>query len=224
LRCFANSACVKHLLVASQFAIEFLKLSIEDVRPENQPLKSLRPTRWSVGADHAGPPEDGLPTCGVVLLLDERRSRSSRGYAVCVVNSASVKYSNSRETGNVSGNSVNHEDKALLRLPKRAKLASRLRDDVKLLRVEREPRQMLKSAEKQMLFETAGSNPNQQSSRSKCGPIAWEATRQSTSSFTASGPRLTPSGLRAAGALRGVRYARQLECASSDITICGICA
>jgi integrase len=52
-------------------------------------------------------------------------------------------------------NSVNHEVKALLRLLKRAKLASRLRDDVKLLRVQREPRQMLMPSEKQRLFETA---------------------------------------------------------------------
>jgi integrase len=50
---------------------------------------------------------------------------------------------------------VNHEVKALLRLLKRAKLASRIRDDVKLLRVQKEPRQMLTAAEKQRLFETA---------------------------------------------------------------------
>jgi integrase len=59
-------------------------------------------------------------------------------------------------------NSVNHEVKALLRLLKRAKLASRLRDDVKLLRVQREPRQMLTQAEKQRLFETAASKPEWQ--------------------------------------------------------------
>lgn len=56
-------------------------------------------------------------------------------------------------------NSVNHEVKALLRLLKWAKLASRIRDDVKLLRVKREPRQMLTQAEKQRLFETAASKP-----------------------------------------------------------------
>ena len=59
-------------------------------------------------------------------------------------------------------NSVNHEVKALMRLLKRAKLASRLRDDVKLLRVQREPRQMLPPAEKQRLFETAASKPEWQ--------------------------------------------------------------
>lgn len=59
-------------------------------------------------------------------------------------------------------NSINHEVKALLRLLKRAKLASRIRDDVKLLRVEREPRQMLTPVEKQRLFETAASNPDWQ--------------------------------------------------------------
>ena len=59
-------------------------------------------------------------------------------------------------------NSVNHEVKALLRLLKRAKLASRLRDDVKLLRVEREPREMLTQAEKLRLFETASTNPDWQ--------------------------------------------------------------
>ena len=56
-------------------------------------------------------------------------------------------------------NSVNHEVKALLRLLKWAKLASRLRDDVKMLRVKKEPRQMLTQAEKQRLFETAASKP-----------------------------------------------------------------
>ncbi len=52
---------------------------------------------------------------------------------------------------------VNHEVKALLRLLKRAKLRSRLRDDVRLLTVKHEPRQMLTQAEKQRLFETAAS-------------------------------------------------------------------
>lgn len=59
-------------------------------------------------------------------------------------------------------NTVNHEVKALLRLLKRAKLASRLRDDVRLLPVKREPRQMLAQAEKQRLFETAASKPEWQ--------------------------------------------------------------
>ena len=59
-------------------------------------------------------------------------------------------------------NTVNHEVKALLRLLKRAKLASRLRDDVQLLTVRREPRQMLTQAEKQKLFETAASKPEWQ--------------------------------------------------------------
>ncbi len=54
-------------------------------------------------------------------------------------------------------NSVNHEVKALLRLLKRAKLASTIRDDVKLLKVQREPRQMLTQAEKERLFEAAAS-------------------------------------------------------------------
>lgn len=57
---------------------------------------------------------------------------------------------------------VNHEVKALLRLLKRAKLASRLRDDVRLLTIRREPRQMLTPAEKRRLFETAASNPEWQ--------------------------------------------------------------
>jgi integrase len=59
-------------------------------------------------------------------------------------------------------NTVNHEVKALLRLLKRAKLASLLRDDVKLLTIKREPRRMLTYAEKQKLFETAASNPEWQ--------------------------------------------------------------
>jgi integrase len=59
-------------------------------------------------------------------------------------------------------NTVNHEVKALLRLLKRAKLASRLRDDVRLLTVKREPRQMLTQAEKQRVFETASGNPEWQ--------------------------------------------------------------
>ena len=37
---------------------------------------------------------------------------------------------------------VNHEGKGLLRLLKRAKLLSRIRDDVKLLPVQRAPREM----------------------------------------------------------------------------------
>jgi integrase len=56
-------------------------------------------------------------------------------------------------------NTVNHEVKALLRLLRRAKLASRLRDDVRLLSVKREPRKMLTPAEKLRVFETAASKP-----------------------------------------------------------------
>jgi integrase len=61
-------------------------------------------------------------------------------------------------------NTINHEVKALLRLLKRAKLASRVRDDVKLLRVKREfdPERMLTEVEKQRLFETAASNDDWQ--------------------------------------------------------------
>jgi len=59
-------------------------------------------------------------------------------------------------------NTVNHEVKALLRLLKRAKLLARIRDDVKLLPVKRESRQMLTQAEKQRLFETAAANPDWQ--------------------------------------------------------------
>jgi hypothetical protein len=44
-------------------------------------------------------------------------------------------------------NTVNHEIKTLLRLLKRAKLASRLRDDVRLLPVKRAVRTMLTPAE-----------------------------------------------------------------------------
>jgi integrase len=58
--------------------------------------------------------------------------------------------------------SVNHEIKALLRLLKRAKLTSRLRDDVRLLPVKRELRQMLSVWEKQHLFETAAMKPKWQ--------------------------------------------------------------
>jgi integrase len=49
-----------------------------------------------------------------------------------------------------------------LRLLKRAKLLSRVRDDVKLLPVKKEPRQMLTPAEKQRLFETAAREPEWQ--------------------------------------------------------------
>ena len=56
-------------------------------------------------------------------------------------------------------NTVNHEVKALLRLLKRAKLASRLRDDVRLLTVRREPPEMLTPAEKLRVLETAASKP-----------------------------------------------------------------
>jgi integrase len=59
-------------------------------------------------------------------------------------------------------NSVNHEVKALLRLLKRAKLASRLRDDVRLLPVKRELREMLSAGEKQHLFKTAAMKPEWQ--------------------------------------------------------------
>jgi integrase len=59
-------------------------------------------------------------------------------------------------------NTSNHEVKALLRLLKWAKLASRIRDDVKLLPVHKEPRQMLTQAQKQKLFETASSKPEWQ--------------------------------------------------------------
>lgn len=59
-------------------------------------------------------------------------------------------------------NTVNHEVKALMRVLKRAKLLSRIRDDIKLLPVKRQPRQMLTQAEKQRLFETAASKPEWQ--------------------------------------------------------------
>ncbi len=52
-------------------------------------------------------------------------------------------------------NAVNHETKALLRLLKRAKLASRLRDDIQLLPVKKEPKSVLSEAEKQRLFDVA---------------------------------------------------------------------
>jgi integrase len=56
-------------------------------------------------------------------------------------------------------NGINHAVKALLRLLKRAKLASRIRDDVQLLKVRREPREMLTPAEKERLFHTAAQKP-----------------------------------------------------------------
>jgi hypothetical protein len=56
-------------------------------------------------------------------------------------------------------NTVNHEVKALLRLLKRAKLASRLRDDVRLLPLKRELRQMLTPLEKR------GSSKSRRASR-----------------------------------------------------------
>lgn len=56
-------------------------------------------------------------------------------------------------------NTVNHEVKALLRLLKRAKLLSRLRDDVQLLPVKKEPESVLAEAEKQRLLETASKRP-----------------------------------------------------------------
>jgi integrase len=59
-------------------------------------------------------------------------------------------------------NTINHEVKALLRVLKRAKLLSRVRDDVKLLSVKREGREMLTPAEKQRLFEIAAKEPEWQ--------------------------------------------------------------
>jgi hypothetical protein len=56
-------------------------------------------------------------------------------------------------------NTVNHEVKALLRLLKRAKFLSRLRDDVQLLPVKKEPKSVLAEAEKQRLLETASKKP-----------------------------------------------------------------
>jgi integrase len=57
---------------------------------------------------------------------------------------------------------VNHEVKMLFRLLKRAKLLRLIRDDVQLLPVKREPRQMLTQAERQRLFETAATRPEWQ--------------------------------------------------------------
>jgi integrase len=54
---------------------------------------------------------------------------------------------------------VNHEVKLLLQLLKRAKLASRIRDDVELLPLDCAPRQMMTPAERQHLFETASGKP-----------------------------------------------------------------
>jgi len=64
---------------------------------------------------------------------------------------------------------VNHEVQALLRLLKRAKLLSRIRDDVKLLPIRRQPRQMITPAEKQRLFETAARKPSWQ--RAYCAAL-----------------------------------------------------
>jgi integrase len=69
-------------------------------------------------------------------------------------------------------NTVNHEVKALLRILKRAKLVSRLRDDVRLLPVKRELRTMLTAAEKQHLFETASTNPHWQTAYCAALPTA----------------------------------------------------
>jgi integrase len=57
---------------------------------------------------------------------------------------------------------VNLEVGLLLRLLRRAKLRHLLADDVKMLSVKREPRQMLTPVEKQRLFETAASRENWQ--------------------------------------------------------------
>jgi integrase len=57
---------------------------------------------------------------------------------------------------------VNHETKCLFRILKRAKLLSRLRDDVQLLPVRKEPRSVLTEEEKQRLFATASSKPEWQ--------------------------------------------------------------
>ena len=57
---------------------------------------------------------------------------------------------------------IKHETKALLRLLKRAKLASSLRDEVRLLTVRKEPKTMLTEAEKQRVFETAARKPGWQ--------------------------------------------------------------
>jgi integrase len=56
-------------------------------------------------------------------------------------------------------NTVNHETNALFRLLKRAKLLSRLRDDVQQLPAKKEPKSMLTPAERQHLFETASIKP-----------------------------------------------------------------
>ena len=78
-------------------------------------------------------------------------------------------YQAKRLTQGKHPNTVNHEVKALLWLLKRAKLASRLRDDVRLLTVKRELRQMLTQEEKQKLFETAGTKPEWQ--RAYCAAL-----------------------------------------------------
>jgi integrase len=54
---------------------------------------------------------------------------------------------------------VNHETKLLLQLLKRAKLLGRIHDDVQLLPLNSEPRQMLTPAEKQRVFQTASMRP-----------------------------------------------------------------
>jgi integrase len=59
-------------------------------------------------------------------------------------------------------NTANHEVKGLLRLLKRAKLASRIRDDVSLLHVQRESRELLTPAEIERLFATAATKPRWQ--------------------------------------------------------------
>ena len=71
-------------------------------------------------------------------------------------------YQAHRIRGGKAAKTVNHETKLLFQLLKRAKLLSRIRDDVELLESNPEPRRMLTAAEKQRVFETAATKPEWQ--------------------------------------------------------------
>ena len=59
-------------------------------------------------------------------------------------------------------NTINHEVRALMRVLRRGKLLSRIRDDIKLLPEKKVTRVMLTLAQKQLLFETAALKPKWQ--------------------------------------------------------------
>src|SRR3954462_14468377 len=74
LRVLSDPACLEHLAIALNLAVELFDLAAENIRPEHHLLKRARSAFRRMRTDHARPPEDRLARLIVLLQLDQRRA------------------------------------------------------------------------------------------------------------------------------------------------------